>query len=538
MKRERRVVALFTIMMCGLMAGLLGVAGASFHGEELAQAAARQSSYELTVTRSRGDFYDCTGQKLTSRSQKTLAAVAPTIEAAAAMNQITHGEYRETVGAALSNGTPFLATAPFGTESSNGIDVFTIPQRYEEEQLASNLIGYVDGSGTGAAGLERAFDSVLNQEGSLTITYSVDAVNRVMDASSREISDTRQEAELGVVLTLDRRIQQVAEDACRDVLEKGAVVVMDVQTGEIRALVSLPSLHPNDLAADMENEDSPLINKAFSAYSAGSIFKLVSAAAALESGLSPDYTYTCTGSIQVQGQGFKCFNGISHGTVAMEDAIAQSCNGYFVSLMQQVPQMDFLAMAKSLGFGVSCMFAEGLSSDSGVLPSEKSLASLKALANFSFGQGELTVTPVQVAAMTAAIANGGTYREPSLVTGIQNLETGVYEWMQPTGSEKRTISEENAALLRSFMEKAAKEGTAASGQPETVKVGAKTGTAQTGQYSGDIELVHLWYTGYFPAESPKYAVTVLRADSDANTKECAQVFRTIAQELESQGFLG
>ena len=88
------------------------------------------------------------------------------------------------------------------------------------------------------------------------------------------------------------------------------------------------------------------------------------------------------------------------------------------------------------------------------------------------------------------------------------------------------------------MEKAAKEGTAASGQPETVKVGAKTGTAQTGQYSGDTELVHLWYTGYFPAESPQYAVTVLRVDSDANTKECAQVFRTIAQELESQGFLG
>ena len=206
----------------------------------------------------------------------------------------------------------------------------------------------MDGSGAGAAGLERAFDSVLSQEGSLTVTYSVDAVNRVMDASSREISDTRQEAELGVVLTLDRRIQQVAEDACQDVLEKGAVVVMDVQTGEIRALVSLPSLQPNNLAADMENEDSPLINKAFSAYSAGSIFKLVSASAALESGLSPEYKYTCTGSIQVQGQGFKCFNGIAHGTVTMEDAIAQSCNGYFVSLMQQVAPGRFFGHGQKL----------------------------------------------------------------------------------------------------------------------------------------------------------------------------------------------
>ena len=538
MKRERRVVALFTIMMCGLMAGLLGVAGASFHGEELAQAAARQSTYELTVARSRGDFYDCTGQKLTSRGEKALAAVAPTIEAAASMNQIAQGEYRETIAAALSNGAPFLASVPLGTDSSDGIDVFTVSQRYEEEQLASNLIGYVDGSGSGAAGLERAFDSVLKQEGSLTVTSSVDAVNRVMDASSREISDTRQEAERGVVLTLDRRIQQIAEDACRDVLEKGAVVVMDVHTGEIRALVSLPSLHPNNLAADLENEDSPLINKAFSAYSAGSVFKLVSAAAALEAGIPPEYAYTCTGSIQVQGQGFKCFNGIDHGTVTMEDAIAQSCNGYFVSLMQQVPQQDFLAMAKSLGFGVSCVFADGFSTDSGVLPSEDSLKSLKALANFSFGQGELTVTPVQVAAMTAAIANGGTYREPSLVTGIQNLQNGEYEWMQPGGDQEQVMSQKTASQIRSFMEKAAAEGTASSGQPETVTVGAKTGTAQTGQYSGDTELVHLWYTGYFPAEAPQYAVTVLRADSSENTKECAQVFRTIAQELESQGFLG
>ncbi len=220
----------------------------------------------------------------------------------------------------------------------------------------------------------------------------------------------------------------------------------------------------------------------------------------------------------------------------MEDAIAQSCNGYFVSLMQQVPQQDFLAMAKSLGFGVSCVFADGFSTDSGVLPSEDSLKSMKALANFSFGQGELTVTPVQVAAMTAAIANGGTYREPSLVTGIQNLQSGEYEWMQPAGNQEQVMSQKTASQIRSFMEKAAAEGTASSGQPETVKVGAKTGTAQTGQYSGETELVHLWYTGYFPAEAPQYAVTVLRADSSENTKECAQVFRTIAQELESRAF--
>ena len=188
-----------------------------------------------------------------------------------------------------------------------GIDVFSVTDRYSEEQLASNLIGYVDGRGNGAAGLEKAFDAALHLDGSLQVTYSVDAVNRVLNSADREISDTRTQGEKGVFLTIDRRIQKIVEEACREAeLDKGAVVVLEVETGEIRALASLPSLQPDNIAEDLENPDGPRINKALSAYSVGSVFKLVSAAAALEAGITPEYAYYCDGSIQVDGQKFRC----------------------------------------------------------------------------------------------------------------------------------------------------------------------------------------------------------------------------------------
>lgn len=538
MKCGKRITTLFAALMGGFFLCILGVLTAAFHGEELSQAAARQSTYELAVSRPRGDFYDCKGQKLTGRNQQALAAVAPTIEAAATLTNLVTGEYRTAIASALSNGTPFLARVPFGTESSAGIDVFSVLDRYTEDQPASNLIGYLDGKGNGAAGLERVFNSVLQLDGLLKVTYSVDASDRVVNGVEREISDNREEAEQGVVLTIDRRIQQIAEQACEDILESGAVVVTEVGTGEIKALVSLPSLHPDNIAQDLENPDSPLINKAFASYNVGSVFKLVSAAAALEEGISPEYVYDCTGSIEVDGQKFKCFDGIAHGVVTMEEAIAESCNGYFVSLMQQVDPTVFLETARKLGFGQGTEFTSGFCSDAGTLPNEKSLLVKKALANFSFGQGELTATPIQVAAMTNTIASGGTYRDLSLIKGIVSLEDGTYNFQQPAGEKQTVLSQKTCKLLRAYMTTAVKEGTAASGAPKETTAAAKTGTAQTGRNSEEgEEIVQLWYTGFFPAETPRYTVTVLRAERAGNGRECARVFQKIADEMESQGFL-
>ena len=128
------------------------------------------------------------------------------------------------------------------------------------------------------------------------MTYQVDALNHVLAGEKAEVSDTSSLGNAGIVLTLDKRIQRIAEEAASSSLQTGAVVVAEIPSCKIRAMVSLPTFDRDNLSESLEDPASPLLNRCLSAFSVGSVFKLVSAAAALESGISPEYTYTCSGS--------------------------------------------------------------------------------------------------------------------------------------------------------------------------------------------------------------------------------------------------
>ena len=140
----------------------------------------------------------------------------------------------------------------------------------------------------------------------------------------------------------------------------------------------------------------------------GSVFKPVLAAAALEQGILPEYE--CTGAVVVDGQIFRCAGGVPHGTVDMTAALEKSCNGYFIRLGQQLGAETLLQMSRQLGFGQEVPVAGALHADAGKLPSAGELAQSGQLANFSFGQGGLLASPVQIAAMMNTIASGGVYR--------------------------------------------------------------------------------------------------------------------------------
>ena len=197
----------------------------------------------------------------------------------------------------------------------------------------------------------------------------------------------------------------------------------------------------------MDEKGAPLLNRAFSSYPVGSVFKLVVAAAALEKGVSTSLVYDCPGSISVDGMEFKCFNGVGHGKVDLEKAIAYSCNGYFIKLTEQMKPEELLSMAEKLGFGSSVELAPGMSSSAGNLPVKKDLSNPKAKANFSFGQGDLLATPLQIAAMVNTIASGGLYTEPSLVEGLVDENLVLTEREQPKQAE-RVISSQTAAFCR------------------------------------------------------------------------------------------
>ena len=525
----KRSVAFFLVLMLGMFLTTLMVFRIS-NGTELAQTAERQSDYKLTVAATRGTIYDCNLSALTGAAQKYVAAVVPGIGVTAALSRVLPTEKMEGLYETLSAGRPFTLTIPSPVKQE-GIDVFTVRERYPDAGTAVHILGYLDGSGKGAAGIEKAFDSMLGgNQGRITVTYKVDALNHVLAGEEKEISDDTALGKSGVVLMLDKYIQAVAEQAADRYLTKGAIVILEVPTGKVRAMVSRPSYDQNNVAAVLKSPDSPLLNRATAAYSVGSVFKLAAAAAALEYGISPDYTYTCTGGIDVDGGVFHCYNSESHGTENMKQAVANSCNTYFVNLMQQVPPENFLNMVRSLGFGRSVALAPGLSSDAGVLPSLKSLSVPRALANFSFGQGELTATPLQVAAMTNAIASGGLLTVPTLYGGTVN-EKQEYTNRATEPQAVRVMSENTSRLLREFMQASIEGGTSREGKPDKGGAGAKTATAQTGKYVDGTELVESWFTGFFPYENPQYVVTIFEEGGDGGGRTCGPAFKEIADEL-------
>lgn len=534
---SRRAVALFGFTMTALFLCILSVYRVSV-GNGLAQAAARQQRYTLPVASVRGTIYDCNGVPLTGGGQKeTVAAVAPGIEAAAALDRVLPAGKMKTVLPLLEAGKPFALQLPQAV-SAEGIRVFTVAARYADPQPAAHLVGYLNGSGHGAAGIEKAFDQQLGgNPGRISVAYPVDAMNRVLPGERETVSDTSALGKGGVVLTLDARVQNLAERAADRYLTRGAVIVLEVPTGKIRAMASRPAFPPGDVAAVLDAGDSPLLNRALSAYSVGSVFKPVAAAAALESGISPDYTYTCTGSIEVDGALFHCFDSEPHGKETMKEAIAHSCNTYFVNLMQHVPQEKFLAAARALGFGRSFEIAPGISSAAGVLPELNSLKVPRALANFSFGQGKLTATPLQVVSMVNAIASGGVFTPPTLYEGLVNEKLEFTEKAaRPAGGQ--AIRPGTAELLRQFMKASVDEGTSKKGKPAHGGAGAKTATAQTGNYVDGVEQVQSWFAGFYPYEDPRYAVVVFAEGGEGGGTTCGPAFREIADGLYALGLAG
>ncbi len=512
-----------------LLLALAGHSIAHVSGDvEYVAAAGQQSVYRLDVAKARGTIFDCMLRPLTGSKKQWVAAVAPTIEAIGALETATGGRYRDRLALALEDGKPFALTLDKPVEHPC-VDMFSVAERYEEDMPAPHVVGYLDSQGEGAAGVELAMNDVLAlYQGELSVYYHVDAMGRVIAGDQRVTADTLEEAQGGVAVTLNKELQQMAEQASAR-LGRGAVVITEAPDCKIRALVSLPDFDPGQLGQATQSQDSPLVNRAFCAYAPGSVFKLVTAAAELESGsLLKDFE--CTGALNAGGLLFHCYDGQAHGRVDLAAAIEQSCNCYFISAARAMGGQPVLGLAYNLGLGTGQEFGRGLFTASGSLPQGSALENARALANFSFGQGDLTVTPVQLCGLMNAIASGGVYRSPKLIEGL--VSSGQLIPQTPvTDVTRQAMSQSTARRLQDYLRGAAKQGTGKNGAPEGVRCGIKTGTAQTGAYEGGEELSHFWYCGFVEDESgPRYCITVLK-ESAANGDEVSQIFRELAERL-------
>ncbi len=409
--------------------------------------------------------------------------------------------------------------------------VFQSAARYGDEQIACHLIGYLnEDEQIGVSGLELKYQNEL-QADETSLYLWADAAGEIIAGSkpykeslANDLAKNKMDAGNGIVTTIDRRIQYVTEKSLQEKAQSGAAIVMDADTGEILAWTSTPTFNPNDIESYLESGSDCLINKVSQAsYPPGSVFKIVTALAALENGIDPQGEYECEGEAEIEGITVGCMAGPEggHGIVDMEKAMALSCNCYFAKIGERIGCSKILETAQSMGLGQTTMesFPE---EDMGNVPKGEEVGAWDT-SNISIGQGQLLVTPIQICQMTSTIANGGYLVCPKI---ILNEET----------QKKQIIDSENAEKIESYLKAVMTEGTGAltgdgagTGGGWDLDVYGKTGTAEAGSY-GEIENI-CWFTGYCRQEDKNYVITIMVQDGTSGAKDALPVFKKITDLL-------
>lgn len=492
--------------------------------------AGAQTSQVTELPRDRGNFYDRAGRLLTGYVPVWYALCIPgDISYATLFPYVSYAEQTELYEKRNTT-SPFLIQVDQDL-TEKGVNTYKSAQRYLPLPIASHLLGYLDGEGQGVSGLEYAYDDILSRSGDISVVSCLTTAQGSLLSGDTPITQIHEQGSgEGIELTLDANIQRMCEGIADLTMTRGCILVMDTQTGEILASVSMPDYDPNNVSKSIQANDTSLINRSFNAFSAGSVFKVVLAAAAYENGLDW-FTHECTGSIEVAGQTYRCAQGRAHGTVNLRGALEQSCNCYFVELGRLLGGAAIQKEAERFGFGRACAVAPGLKSNAGMLPDLQDLENAGQLALFSFGQGDLSATPLQITAMMNTVADGGIYRTPRFVYGIVDDTLKVTEPLQ-TPDDEMVLDPDTARILRDMLQSVVSDGIGRDAAPQEGQAGGKTGTAQTGQFdeSGE-ELLNYWFSGFYPADNPRYTITVLQDGILEPEVSSAAVFARVANSL-------
>lgn len=524
----KRVLAVYAALLLGFAVVLCRLYLLALHPAYAARAAA-QSTVTLQLPARRGNFYDAQGRLLTGLEERWQVVCFPGQGNYDRLYACTDAAGQALLYRSRSRAAPFLLEVSCDP-ARLGLTGYPTARRYAAVPLCQHLLGYLDSTGHGAAGLEKALDAVLSGTGeNSSLVCAVTAQGTLRTGETARLLQADSGA-LGVQLTISRPVQRAVEAVAASTMTSGCILVLDTATAAVRASVSVPCYDPEHLADSLQAENSPFLNRALQSYAVGSVFKPVLAATALEAGLQP--VFECTGAVVVDGQIFRCAGGVPHGQVDLAAALEKSCNGYFIRLGQQLGAESLLDAAKAFGFGQSLLLAEGFAAEAGQLPTPQELAQSGQLANFSFGQGSLLASPVQIAAMMNAIASGGMYRTPFFLECTVDETDGTPLETLAHPQSRRVMSAENAALLREMLCQVVEEGTAQDAAELEGGAGGKTGTAQTGQFDADgTERKNLWFAGFYPAEKPRWTVIVLQDGQTETAYSSAAIFARLCAML-------
>lgn len=379
---------------------------------------------------------------------------------------------------------------------------------YPEKHLASQVLGYVDGDGNGVGGIEQYFNEELKGVPGLYKAESDSLGNKIL--TGRDVSVEAKDGE-DLVLTINRDIQAQAEQALKKAVEthhakKGSVIVVDSKTGAILAMANAPSFDPNTY---QEVKDYALFkNSSISdIYEPGSIFKVLTMAAGLDARkIEPDTKYTDTGSVTLGGFTIKNSDLKAHGEVTMTQVLEQSLNTGTTNVQQRLGKDLFYEYLVKFGLGV----VSGIEAPEGTEGAGKvykpSEVNEHTYATMSFGQS-ISATPLQMAMVFQAVANGGKLMNPRLVESRQ--KDGHTEEAYTNSEGQQVISREAATKLTGMMVSVVQRGHGQQAGVKGYKVAGKTGTAQVPKENGlgyDPNKNIGSFIGFAPADSPRFVV--------------------------------
>jgi penicillin-binding protein 2 len=424
-------------------------------------------------------------------------------------------------------------------------------RRYPHGDMLASAIGYVGevsaeqveasdsklkpGDIVGKAGLEREYNDTL---------MGTDGLRRVIvNSIGKEMGRLEQQDAIPgkpIKLTIDLDLQSIADSYMAD--KEGAVVAMDGRTGEILAMVSRPTFDPNDFAIRIPNSEwrslnsdtrTPLLNRAVQGQLApGSVFKIVMATAMLESKALPEnFTAYCPGHADFYGRTFHCWRPAGHGIVDLHKAIVDSCDVFFYTIGQRLGIDRIHNFATGLGLGRRTGI-DLPSEETGLIPSEEWVQRVfhhkwyaGETISVAIGQGAVTVTPVQLVRMIAAVATGGNLLQPHLLKNFS------------AKAERFPLAEDTVEQVTQGMYGVINEGgTGSSLKLQNIEFSGKSGTAQLMSYGAGSRMgskgkeTNGWFVGYAPRRNPEIVVAaVIQGSSEHGGTTAGPVVRDIVK---------
>lgn len=492
----------FSLAITLLLCGICGRIGYIIFSKNYVVSGGK-NSYSVTIDRKQPTVYYRSGIVATNNAYKYIAVIRPNPRSIGELEKVFSKSEQKEIINELKNGKPVVRLLDeYPSQTFKSIKVY---KRYDDDNNLHQIIA-------------KQSNGLLNHTGEeigkSTVMFGVDANGRILDGDEGTLEQTNYDSKEGYRLSVDKRIQDITV-AASSKMKNGCVIVMNTEDSSILACVNKPF-------------DNYLI-KAFSRYSVGSVFKIVVAACALENDVN--IKYNCTGKIKVGDTEFSCQNNHIHSNQTLKQALANSCNCYFVNLANTLGSDKLLETCDKLGFNDYTNLFDGWNIVNSYLPTKSDLLSKGELSLFGFGQGKLTASPLQIASVLCTIANDGYYSQPKLVLSNVNNQNVQTDIVYP--SKEKVLKTNTCKKLIEYMRYVVTDGTARIVMNGDKKSAGKTATAQTGQYYNGVEKLNTWFVGLYPYDNPQYAVVVMTEQGSSGAEDCCPIFSTIVGQLDN-----